>query len=44
MSWTLLSQGEWNLFIAATEAGLCFVGSNNHAYEELEKFPQRISK
>ncbi|WP_081972320.1 methylated-DNA--[protein]-cysteine S-methyltransferase [Paenibacillus borealis] len=38
INWTLLTQGEWNLHIAVTDEGLCFVGSNNHPYEELVKW------
>ncbi|GGD73181.1 methylated-DNA--[protein]-cysteine S-methyltransferase [Paenibacillus nasutitermitis] len=33
--WTLLRNGGWNMHIAATNEGLCFVGSLNQAYEEL---------
>ncbi|MDK8180083.1 methylated-DNA--[protein]-cysteine S-methyltransferase [Paenibacillus sp. UMB4589-SE434] len=33
--WTLLSYENWKVHIGATEAGLCFVGSQNQPYEEL---------
>lgn len=32
--WTLLKYGEWNLFIAATSKGLCYVGSQKKPFEE----------
>lgn len=34
--WSLLSDGEWRLYIAATEDGLCFIGSQNGSFAELE--------
>lgn len=34
--WSNLSYEDWNLYIAATEEGLCFVGSQNQPFEELE--------
>ncbi|MNI38392.1 Methylated-DNA--protein-cysteine methyltransferase, inducible [compost metagenome] len=33
--WALLSHEDWNMHIAATPEGLCFVGSHNHPLEEL---------
>ena len=33
--WSLLSYKNWNLYLAATAKGLCFVGSLNKPYEEL---------
>jgi methylated-DNA-[protein]-cysteine S-methyltransferase len=33
--WTLLTHEDWNLHIAATSAGLCYVGSQNQPMEEL---------
>jgi len=33
--WSLLDFKDWNLYIAATEKGLCYVGSQNKEFEEL---------
>lgn len=33
--WTLFLFGEWKLYIAATEKGLCYIGSQNQPFEEL---------
>lgn len=33
--WSLLTHEDWNLYIAATSEGLCYVGSPNHPVEEL---------
>jgi methylated-DNA-[protein]-cysteine S-methyltransferase len=33
--WTLLTHEDWNMHIAATFAGLCYVGSQNQPFEEL---------
>jgi methylated-DNA-[protein]-cysteine S-methyltransferase len=33
--WTLLAFEDWNIYIAATIKGLCFVGSLNNPFEEL---------
>ncbi|RUS43298.1 methylated-DNA--[protein]-cysteine S-methyltransferase [Cohnella sp. AR92] len=33
--WSILSNEDWNLHIAATDEGLCFVGSQNQQLEEL---------
>lgn len=33
--WSLLTHEEWNLYIAATSEGLCYVGSPNQPVEEL---------
>lgn len=43
--WTLFIHSDWRLHIAATENGLCYVGSQNRSYEEMEawikkRFPQ----
>lgn len=42
--WSQLSHHDWNLYIAATEKGLCYVGSYNKPYEEMsawanQRFP-----
>lgn len=33
--WTLLTHRDWNIYIAATEQGLCFVGSLHQSLNEL---------
>jgi len=33
--WTLLNHQDWDIHIAATDEGLCYVGSPNQPYEEL---------
>ncbi|WP_028563422.1 methylated-DNA--[protein]-cysteine S-methyltransferase [Paenibacillus pinihumi] len=33
--WSLLICEDWHIHIAATDDGLCFVGSQNHSFEEL---------
>lgn len=36
--WTLLTHKDWNIYIAATEEGLCFVGSLNQDLNELNEW------
>lgn len=33
--WTQLGQGQWNMYVAATSEGLCYIGSPNAPFEEL---------
>jgi methylated-DNA-[protein]-cysteine S-methyltransferase len=33
--WSLLTHEDWNLYIAATSKGLCYVGSQNKPFDEL---------
>ena len=33
--WTLLTHENWQFHIAATENGLCFIGSQDETFEEL---------
>ncbi|KOR89715.1 methylated-DNA--[protein]-cysteine S-methyltransferase [Paenibacillus solani] len=35
ISWTLLHHDQWNVYIAASEHGLCYVGSQNKPFDEL---------
>lgn len=39
--WTLLQSEEWPLYIAATDEGLCFVGSVEADLEELKAWQQK---
>lgn len=34
--WTLFSHDSWNLYLAATDQGLCYVGSPDAPFEELK--------
>ena len=34
--WTQLKYREWNMYVAATAVGLCYIGSPNAPFEELE--------
>jgi methylated-DNA-[protein]-cysteine S-methyltransferase len=36
--WTLLTHEDWRIYIAATSAGLCYVGSQNQSMEELSNW------
>ena len=36
--WSLFSYEDWKMYIAATNNGLCFVGSQNQPFEELVKW------
>ena len=33
--WMLLKHGQWTMYVAATTEGLCYVGSQHAAFEEL---------
>ena len=33
--WTLLKHSQWNMYIAATTEGLCYIGTPNAPFEEL---------
>ena len=39
--WTLLLQEGWKLFVAATDKGLCFVGSQNKPFDELNEWAEK---
>ncbi|MFD0825692.1 methylated-DNA--[protein]-cysteine S-methyltransferase [Neobacillus sp. M.A.Huq-85] len=39
--WTLMKHDDWTLYIAATPKGLCFVGSQNHPFEELSIWAEK---
>lgn len=36
--WTRLTHAGWSLYIAATEQGLCYVGSQDHTFDELAEW------
>jgi methylated-DNA-[protein]-cysteine S-methyltransferase len=36
--WTLMSHDGWNIYLAATLNGLCFVGSQDQPFEELSEW------
>jgi methylated-DNA-[protein]-cysteine S-methyltransferase len=39
--WTRFTHGQWNMYIAATPLGLCYVGSQNKEFEELENWAKK---
>ncbi|MFW5649677.1 MAG: methylated-DNA--[protein]-cysteine S-methyltransferase [Candidatus Alkaliphilus sp. MAG34] len=39
--WTLLKNKEWQLYIAATKKGLCYVGSEDAPFEELSQWVKK---
>ena len=39
--WTLLNHNLWNMYIAATTEGLCYVGSQNAPFEELSGWAKK---
>lgn len=39
--WASLKYNDWNLYMAATEKGLCFVGSQNGTFAELLKWAEK---
>lgn len=39
--WTRMKHGTWQLHIAATDAGICYIGSNNAAFEEMAEWANR---
>ena len=39
--WTLLQVNKWNLYIAATEKGLCYVGAHNGTFEGLLQWVEK---
>lgn len=41
MYWSLFSFKDWNLYLAATEKGLCFVGSQNMPFDELTLWAEK---
>ncbi|QYR19372.1 methylated-DNA--[protein]-cysteine S-methyltransferase [Paenibacillus sp. sptzw28] len=36
--WTLLNHEDWNMYIAATSSGLCYIGSQSKSFDELAKW------
>lgn len=39
--WTFLNCGPWEMYIAATTEGLCYVGSQHAPFEELAKWVEK---
>ena len=39
--WTLVSHHSWNIYIAATLTGLCFVGAQNGTFAELSQWTEK---
>ncbi|WP_054955288.1 methylated-DNA--[protein]-cysteine S-methyltransferase [Paenibacillus dakarensis] len=40
--WTLFKRDNWNMYIAATGQGLCYIGSNNAAIDEMKQWINRF--
>ena len=41
IGWMRLKHGQWDLFLAATDMGLCYVGTQNEDFEDLEKWVKK---
>ena len=39
--WSLISHNSWKIYIAATSAGLCFVGNQNGTFAELSQWTEK---
>lgn len=39
--WSLLKHKDWQLYLAATEKGLCFVGAQGQAFEEVAAWVEK---
>lgn len=39
--WAMLTYGDWTIYLAATAAGLCYVGSVNQPFAELETWVKK---
>lgn len=39
--WTLFLHNEWSLYVASTEKGICYIGSNDASFDELTKWGER---
>ena len=39
--WTHLKHGQWSMYVAATTVGICYVGSQNAEFWELEKWTKK---
>ncbi|MCE0451039.1 methylated-DNA--[protein]-cysteine S-methyltransferase [Brevibacillus sp. AF8] len=39
--WSILVHGDWTIYLAATAAGLCYVGSVNQPFAELEAWVKK---
>ncbi|WMT42166.1 methylated-DNA--[protein]-cysteine S-methyltransferase [Paenibacillus sp. D2_2] len=42
--WSQLSQEDWSIYLAATQQGLCYVGSQNKDFEELSQWVEKHYK
>lgn len=39
--WSMLRHGDWSIYLAATASGLCYVGSVNQPFAELEAWVEK---
>ncbi|KAA9014049.1 methylated-DNA--[protein]-cysteine S-methyltransferase [Niallia endozanthoxylica] len=40
--WSLINHREWKMYLAATEKGLCFVGSQNKPFDEVTNWAEKV--
>lgn len=36
--WDVIAMNDWEIYVAATERGICYIGSPNRPFDELEKW------
>ena len=41
INWAILEYGQWQLYAAKTEKGLCYIGSPDQSFEELKAWMQK---
>ncbi|UAL50209.1 MULTISPECIES: methylated-DNA--[protein]-cysteine S-methyltransferase [Metabacillus] len=41
IKWGILEYGQWQLYVATTEKGLCYIGSPGQSFEELKAWMQK---
>lgn len=41
IGWTRLKHTQWDLYLAATDKGLCYIGTQNEDFEDLEKWVKK---
>jgi len=39
--WALLKHQQWNMYVAATDKGLCYIGSPNASFEEFDRWAKK---
>jgi methylated-DNA-[protein]-cysteine S-methyltransferase len=41
INWAILEYGQWQLYVASTEKGLCYIGSPGQSFEKLKAWMQK---